>query len=74
MVVVTLALLLHPVVDDQVAAAAPELVCVLLCDCLVLLVDHQWRVVVCGENINIDQDDLDFMTNLSCVLCVTCGS
>ena len=40
MVTVTLALL-HPVVDDQVAAV------LLLCDRLVLLVDHQWRVVVC---------------------------
>ena len=40
MVTVTLALL-HPVVDDQVAAV------LLLCDSLILFVDHQGRVVVC---------------------------
>ena len=50
---VTLAL--DSVVDDQVvpvvpAAAAQLAVRVLLCCRLVLFVDHEWRVMVCGNN------------------------
>ena len=55
-VMVTLALAaLDSVVDDQVvavvpAAAAQLVVRVLLCRRLVLFVDHEWRVMVCGSN------------------------
>ena len=52
---VTLAL--DSVVDDQVvavvpaAAAAQLVVRVLFCRRLVLFVDHEWRVMVCGNKI-----------------------